>query len=97
MTTKEPITSHLREQLKKSLPKAGHSRWWEVKHNPKSRAKPITLRLMESYKPGSSALSSVIGFEYTIANVKALVETADLILVRAGDFDQLVGSYQLEP
>lgn len=78
------------------LPKAGPGRFWEITHNPKSRTNPITIRLMEQHTPGRRGLSRAIGFEYTTASWKALSEAADLVLARVGDYDKVVGDYQLE-
>lgn len=79
-----------------SLPVAGHGRWWRVTHNPKSRVNPITIELKESMTPGRKGLSRTIGFEYTTASWKALSEAADLVLARVGDYDKVVGDYQIE-
>lgn len=78
------------------LPQAGEGRWWNVSHNPKSRTNPITIQLMESMTPGRQSLSRVIGFEYTTASWKALSAAADLVLARVGDYDKVVGAYQVE-
>lgn len=78
------------------LPTAGEGRWWKISHNPKSRTNPITIQLMECMTPGREALSRIIGFEYTTASWKALSEAADLVLARVGDYDKVVGSYQIE-
>lgn len=80
----------------KDLPQAGEGRWWKVTHNAKSRTNPITIQLMECYTPGREALSKVIGFEYTTASWKALADAADLVLARVGDYDKVIGNYQVE-
>lgn len=79
-----------------ALPKAGTDRWWKITHNPKSRTNPITIQLMEQMTPGRKALSRVIGFEYTTASWKALSEAAETVLARVGDYDKVVGDYQVE-
>ena len=84
---------NLREELAANLPSAGEDRWWQVKHNPKSRTKPIVLNLMESVTPGHKAMSRIIGFEFGIASVKDLTEKAELVLARVSDYDKIVGSY----
>lgn len=77
------------------LPDAGPDRFWRVDHNPKSRTNPITIRLMECMTPGRAALSRTIGFEYTVASAKALREAAETVLARVGDYDKVVGDYQV--
>ena len=77
------------------LPPAGEGRWWRVTHNAKSRTNPIVIQLMESMTPGRTALSRPIGFEYTVASAKALREAAETVLARVGDYDKVVGDYQV--
>lgn len=78
------------------LPKAGEGRWWEIRHNPKSRTNPITIRLMEQMVPGRTALSRAIGFEYSTASWKDLAEKAELVLARVGDYAKVIGDYQAD-
>lgn len=78
------------------LPEACEGRWWEIRHNPKSRTQPITIRLMEQWTPGRKALSRAIGFEYSTASWKDLAEKAELVLARVGDYAKVVGDYQIE-
>lgn len=79
----------------KDLPDAGEGRFWRITHNPKSRTNPITIQLMEQMTPGRAALSRVIGFDYTTASWKALSEAAEAVLARVGDYDKVVGDYQV--
>jgi len=88
-------TSQTNEALK-FLPAAGQDRWWRVELNPKSRAKPLVIHLMECFSPGRRAMSKPIGMEYCTANERDIKDTADTILARVADYKKFVGEYGLD-
>lgn len=79
--------------LAEALPDPGPERWWRITHRPAQRQAPIRVELMEHVVPGRKPLSTVIGYENTIAAVKSIAQTADLILTRVGDYAKVVGEY----
>jgi hypothetical protein len=82
----EPLT-------KEDLPHAGKDRWWRVTFNPRSNVKPILVELMEMHVPGRKAMSTVIGWEKTIASAKSIAQVADLVLARVADYQLVIGEY----
>lgn len=77
------------------LPKPGDGRWWRITFNVKSNKTPMKVELMEMHVPGRRAMSTVIGWENTIASQKSIVETCDLVLARCGDYELFLGEFEL--
>lgn len=82
----------LREKLKAALPPAGEGRCWTVKITKGVATNPITLVLVEQFKPGSPMGETLLQ-RRTKATVKHITETAEEMLVDVGDYLALVGSY----
>lgn len=75
------------------LPDPGPGRKWVVDLNPKSRTQPIVIKLVERFKRGARGASTIIGTEYATANEKDLLNKAQDVLDRVGDYERFVGEY----
>ena len=78
----------------KNLPDPGENRFWVGIHQPRNTKQPLLLQLREKLAAGSKpnvSLSTLITQQGTIADEKAIVETAEQMLIRAGRVDQFVG------
>lgn len=76
------------------FPEVGERRYFEVKHNPKSVAKPVVIELREySTEKKVASLSRLLGLEYAIADRDDIVEAAKRLDARVGRIDEVVGVY----
>lgn len=74
----------------------GEGRWWKVELVKNVEKNPIKVILMQSQRPGRTALSEPIGFKRTIATPEAVREAADYILVQEGSYAEVIGSFGLK-
>lgn len=93
-----PVTEidSVRVQLADLMPEPGVDRFWKVSHQPRNRANPMRVELRESIVPGRTNMSTLVGYENTVASAKAIAEAANLVLTRVGDYHRLVGEYGVE-
>lgn len=76
------------------FPEVGETRYFEVKHNPKSVTKPVVIELREySTEKKVSSLSRLLGLEYADANRENIIEAAKRVDARVGRIDDVVGRY----
>ena len=76
------------------LPDPGKNRFWNGVHAPSNSKAPLTLELREKMHengPARVSMSKLISKAGTIADAKAVRETAEEILIRAGQVDKFVG------
>ena len=76
------------------LPDPGKNRFWHGVHSPSNTKQPLLLELREKIHEHGSArtsMSKLISKAGTIADAKAVRETAEEILIRAGQVDKFVG------
>lgn len=76
------------------LPDPGKNRFWHGVHSPSNTKQPLLLELREKIHengPARVAMSKLISKAGTIADAKAVRETAEEILIRAGQVDKFVG------
>ena len=76
------------------LPDPGKNRFWHGVHSPSNTKQPLLLELREKIHengPARVAMSNLISKAGTIADAKAVRETAEEILIRAGQVDKFVG------
>ena len=76
------------------LPDPGKNRFWHGVHSPSNTKQPLLLELREKIHengPARVAMSKLISKAGTIADPKAVRETAEEILVRASAVDEYVG------
>jgi hypothetical protein len=73
------------------------NRFFYVKHRA-HRTEPVTVELRESLSSGYAVLgmSTLLGFDHTIADADAIYETAKKIDARVSKIDQVIGLY-LQP
>jgi len=71
----------------------GEGRWWKVELVKNAATKPIKVTLMESFRPGLTALSEAIGHTRTNASPQAVREAADLVLAQVGSYAEVIGEY----
>lgn len=80
------------------FPAQPETRFFEVKHNPKSVTKPVVIELREyqserAAQVKSHSLSRLLGLEYAIADKGDIVEAAKRLDSRVGRIDDVVGVY----
>jgi hypothetical protein len=77
------------------FPNVGEERFFVVKHNPKSVAKPVTIELRQSIAEGKriESFSKLLGIEYAIADKAEILEAAKRVEARVGRIDDVVGLY----
>ncbi len=80
------------------LPTIAENRIWNIEHNPKSMAKPVTVELREYHSTAAQERnlvkhSRLLGFITTTADRKALIEAAVTLYDRVNDIDDVVGTY----
>lgn len=88
------------ENIRKALAQyaqVGAMRYWRVRLR-KSRTLPIEVALMEfgtesASRAKAKGISSMIGFDYTIADVNQIVEVAKGIIARVADYKQVIGDF----
>ena len=76
------------------LPDAGKNRFWHGRHQPRNSKQPLLLELREKINekgPALVSMSTLVSQAGTIADAKAVAETAAEILIRAGEVDRSVG------
>ena len=76
------------------LPDAGKNRFWHGRHQPRNSKQPLLLELREKINekgPALVSMSTLVSQAGTIADAKAVRETAEEILVRASAVDEYVG------
>lgn len=76
------------------LPDPGPNRFFHGVHLPKNAKFPLDLELRERVNESGQAkvsFSKLIAHQPTIADAKAVRETAEEILIRAGQVDKFVG------
>lgn len=81
------------------LPDPGPNRFWYALHQPRNTKQPLLLQLREKLAAGSKpnvSLSTLITQQGTIADEKAIVETAEQMLIRAGRVDEFTGIYEVK-
>lgn len=80
--------------VKADLPEVGDRRFWVVKHRA-HRTEPVVVELRQSFVESRSvvSLSTLLGFEYTVADAEAIKEAAKLVEARVGNIDNVVGVY----
>lgn len=79
---------------REDFPHVGDKRYFEVKHNPKSVTKPVTIELREySTEKHVASLSRLLGLEYAIAEKADIIEAAKRLDARVGRIDDVVGVY----
>lgn len=87
----------LREKLASLSITAGEGFFFVVKHQPTRRTTPIRVELrkpMPGIKAPRESLSSLLGFEDTVADEERIYEAALKVVSRAGRVDQLTGVYE---
>ena len=75
-------------------PDPGKNRFWVGSHQPNNTKQPLLLELREKMHekgPARVSMSKLISKAGTIADAKAVRETAEEILIRAADVDKYVG------
>lgn len=92
MTAKKEPQKSLRDKLTEALPAAGEGRCWTVEITKGVASNPITLVLVEQFRP-DSPMGETLLKRRTKATVKHISETAEEMLVDVGDYLELVGSY----
>lgn len=76
------------------FPEVPESRYFDIRHNPKSVKTPVVIELREYVtERRSPGFSRLLGIEYTIADKKQLIEAAERLLVRVSRIDDVVGIY----
>lgn len=78
------------------MPDPGPNRFFTGIHQPRNTKQPLLLQLREKFAAGSKpnvSLSTLITQQGTIADEKAIVETAEQMLIRAGRVDEFTGIY----
>lgn len=82
------------------LPNPGKDRFWVIEHQPLKKTTPLRVELRERLSKDSDrnlkSLSRLIGTADTIADTDKVYETAETILVRAGNSDAFVGTWNGE-
>ena len=76
------------------LPDPGKNRFWHGVHSPSNTKQPLLLELREKiheHGQARTSMSKLISKAGTIADAKAVRETAEEILIRAGQVDKFVG------
>lgn len=80
--------------MTEKLPSPGKGRFWHGVHNPKNAKFPMVLELREKTTENGAHLpkfSRLIAQQPVIADIKALREAAEEILVRASKVDEYTG------
>ncbi len=87
------MTEHYDNPALNFLPKPPKGHFWDVSDkDPKApRSKPLKLSLREAFRAGSP-VGETIGWEYSEANDKTLLDTAHKILVSSADRKKYVGT-----
>lgn len=80
------------------FPTQPETRFFEVKHNPKSVRTPVTIELREyasdrAAENKATSLSRLLGIEYATADRDDIVEAAKRLDSRVGRIDDVVGVY----
>ena len=83
---------------REDFPAQPDTRFFEVKHNPKSVKTPVTIELREYAGERAAAnkatsLSRLLGLEYATADKDDIVEAAKRLDSRVGRIDDVVGVY----
>jgi hypothetical protein len=77
------------------FPTTSPGRFWVISHNAKSETKPVRVELRQRLAGSQvDSLSTLVGFASTIADPDEIVKAANLVNIRAGRIDELVGTYQ---
>lgn len=80
------------------FPTVSALRFWEVKHNPKSMAKPVTIELREFISESAQeknfyGYSRLLGFITTTAEKDEFKKAAFTLFERVNDIDDVTGIY----
>lgn len=80
------------------FPTVNDMRFWDVKHNPKSMAKPVTIELREFISESAKEKdfrghSRLLGFITTTAEREVFKKAAFTLFDRVNDIDDVVGTY----
>lgn len=79
---------------RESLPAVADNRFWRIEHQPKSRATPVKVTLMERLPgTGRNIMATAIGYENSIATPEAVIEAAEKVHVRSSRVDEVLGDY----
>jgi hypothetical protein len=80
--------------LGKFPPLENKRRFFYVKHRA-HRTEPVTVELRESQSRGYAVLgmSTLLGFDHTIADAESIYETAKKIDARVSQIDEVIGLY----
>lgn len=89
-------TEFIRKALAEHAP-TGFGRYWRIRLR-KSRTLPIEVMLMEfatesAAHAKATGLSTMIGFEYTTADISAIVEAAKLTIARVAGYKAVIGDF----
>ena len=96
MTNVSPIRPKTSLQLDPDkLPDVGERRFWRVEHQPKSRATPVKVTLLQRM-PGTNlnSMATILSYENCIATPESIYEAAEKVAIRALHVDELVGDYE---
>jgi hypothetical protein len=81
-----------------NLPDPGTARFWSITHQPNKKTLPLRIELRQKTIPSaentSLSLSSLVGFEDTVADETVIRGAAETILARVGRVDEFVGVYE---
>lgn len=80
------------------LPTVAENRIWNIVHNSKSMAKPVTIELREYHSKAAQERNLVsharlLGFITTTAAREEIVKAAVTLYDRVNDIDDVVGTY----
>lgn len=75
------------------LPEAGEGRYWLVELMKRRENNPIKVTLMQSLVPGRKGLAEEIGHAFTVAVPEKVRDAADLVLVKVGGYESVIGTY----
>lgn len=87
------MTNHADNPDLSFLPTAPEGHFWEVKYDEKGpRSKPLRLTLREAFRVGTP-VGETIGWDYSEANEKRLIDTANNIMANSADRKKYIGTH----